>query len=251
MAVEEGKIKRKPFEGISLVEVSIILLLTAGLVAGAIAAKSIMSNSEMNTLIAEMNNIRRAHRAFVEVYQYMPGDLPNAENFFGLDCSKAEGGCNGNGDGQISDAIQEMRNSTWHLNFSGLYDSKLNSQKVKGLTVPGLEHRAFRFGMIAPNLEQLYGHIANNGVSYLKITAEDGTAALSSVQAHYIDSKIDDGNAFQGKIVATNNWGMSDSCVNASSASISINGKEYFSASSGDYNLNEKGATCRMYYSME
>jgi hypothetical protein len=244
--------KKHKLFGASLIETAIVILLMAGMIAGTFSAQTIIQNSKMNALIAEMGKVSQAYTTFVKLYKYSPGDLPNAGTLFGTECTSPNGGCDGDGDGEINTNTSERRNSTWHLAFAGLYNGKRDTTTGTGLIPEGFEATNLRINLISPNIEQIYSSTLKERAVYLKVSAADGQAGLSVKQANYIDRKIDDGDAYLGKVIATNSWGQSNQCVTATSNSASINDKRYLTATSGPYRMSETAPTvCRLYYRIE
>jgi hypothetical protein len=223
------KAKKRQILGASLVELSVVLVIAAGLIAGAMHARSIIANAEMNILISEMAKVKQAHNTFEKQYGYLPGDFPNGSSMFGVECTSALGGCNGNGDGGIDSGRNrylELRNSMWHLVFAGLYDAKRNNQNdysngptlnYGGLFTPGLLHKNISFDAVGPALSFSYLAYSTSDVSYLRVSDSGqkytGAAVafftnipkpvLTVGEAYYIDNKLDDGAPFTGKVLST------------------------------------------------
>jgi prepilin-type N-terminal cleavage/methylation domain-containing protein len=99
--------------GFSLIELSIVLVILGLLTGGILAGKSLIRASELRAVTTEYNRYVTAAHAFKDKYFYLPGDIPNASDFWGAadgndgkgaDCrleSSTTATCNGDGDGHI------------------------------------------------------------------------------------------------------------------------------------------------------
>lgn len=101
--------------GFSLVELSIVLVILGLLTGGILAGQSLVRASELRAVSTELNRYNTAVQAFREKYFSLPGDMPNAVQFWGAadggdgvgnDCylavSSTQATCNGNGDGYVT-----------------------------------------------------------------------------------------------------------------------------------------------------
>lgn len=90
----------------SLVELSVVLVIIGLLVGGVVAGRSLIRAAELRNITVEADQFRRAVETFRDMYNALPGDMPNAEEIWGTNCtlsgaSAAPSACNGNGDGKI------------------------------------------------------------------------------------------------------------------------------------------------------
>jgi prepilin-type N-terminal cleavage/methylation domain-containing protein len=131
--------------GFSLVELSIVLVILGLLVGGILSGKSLIRASELRTVYTQAHGFATAASAFRDKYFYIPGDMPNATQFWGsaggtgsdAPCfntvSTTAATCNGNGNGAIDDvaaakyesyrAWQQMANASL---IQGSYSGTLN-----------------------------------------------------------------------------------------------------------------------------
>jgi prepilin-type N-terminal cleavage/methylation domain-containing protein len=106
--------------GFTLIELSIVLVII-GLIVGAIlVGQSLIHQAQLQRIMKEQTQFAEAINTFYGKYNCIPGDCPNATNFFGsaggtgsdsdVNCTTpaatnmgSTGTCNGNGDGKIGD----------------------------------------------------------------------------------------------------------------------------------------------------
>ena len=101
-------------QGFTLFEIAIVLTIIALIIGGIVLGKSVMTNSQIQSVVADVNNFKNAAKMFQEKYHYLPGDFPGAVNFWSADTTCPTGDtsnylqrtktCNGDGDGFIGGA---------------------------------------------------------------------------------------------------------------------------------------------------
>ena len=132
--------------GFTLVELAIVLVVIGLITGGIFVGTILVRESQLKAVISEIAKYRSALNAFHEEYHGLPGDLPNATNFWGvaggagtgLDqaCYYAVGTgtatCNGNDDGFITNnagvpsaGVREDLRAWQHLFNANLIDSKV------------------------------------------------------------------------------------------------------------------------------
>ncbi|MDX2073176.1 MAG: prepilin-type N-terminal cleavage/methylation domain-containing protein [Alphaproteobacteria bacterium] len=99
-------------QGFTLIELSIVLVIIGLLVGGVMVGQSLIRASEMRSVITEINQYKSVFYAFRDKFNALPGDMRNAENFWGeIDpdpetCRTTLGTgtqtCNGDGNGKIT-----------------------------------------------------------------------------------------------------------------------------------------------------
>jgi len=99
-------------QGFTLIELSIVLVII-GLIVGAIeVGRSLIRQSQVASIITDIQNFTSATRQFQQKYRSLPGDMYNATSYWGAsaNCTSAgslvSGTCNGNGNGRISNSGQ-------------------------------------------------------------------------------------------------------------------------------------------------
>jgi prepilin-type N-terminal cleavage/methylation domain-containing protein len=65
-------------KGFTLVEMSIVLVIIGLIVAGITLGRNLMRNGQLKSVIKEINTIYTFVMQFKDLYEYYPGDFPNA-----------------------------------------------------------------------------------------------------------------------------------------------------------------------------
>ena len=96
--------------GFSLVELSIVLVILGLLTGGILTGQSLIRASELRSVVTQIQGFQSAAYSFRDKYFAMPGDMRNAESFWGTDPNGCPTNtvqttrtqtCNGDGDGVI------------------------------------------------------------------------------------------------------------------------------------------------------
>src|SRR5688572_10018529 len=96
--------------GFTLIELSIVLVIIALLVAGVLVGRELIKTSELRSLMTQVDQFKTATYTFRNKYNGLPGDITNAESIWGSDASCPNTPsdttpkvvtCNGNGNGKI------------------------------------------------------------------------------------------------------------------------------------------------------
>lgn len=91
--------------GFSLVEMAVVILIIALIVAGVSAGSELIRQSNVRAVIADFNSYKLSYDNFVNRFQAVPGDFNRADTFWApgaSGCAAAANTCNGNGDGRIA-----------------------------------------------------------------------------------------------------------------------------------------------------
>ncbi len=230
--------------GFSLLELSIVLVIIGLIAGGIVAGSSMIRAAELRALTNEFTQYQIAVHTFRDKYLGMPGDLKNAEAFWGTahatdatcitTASTSKETCNGDGDGVIEYAgvvrSSEIFRFWQHLANAGLINGTYNG--VTG-SVGIVDHDA---GVNAP-ASKLSGAIwgsrwANNSAGttagqwakdytrWMSVGGDDGvwadTPFLSTEEVWNLDKKLDDGKPGTGRIDAYPVTGCSDQTSNIS-----------------------------------
>ena len=107
-----------PFNGFSLLELSIVLIILALLAGGIMVGQDMIRQSRVKSVLSDMKKYEAAYNSFVTKYDSMPGDMPDATSYWGAApaCPDASGGtgtqtCNGNASNWISSVTGEPAGS--------------------------------------------------------------------------------------------------------------------------------------------
>ena len=209
------QITQKPLSeaGFSLVELSIVLVILGLLVAGITAGSALIKNAELRAITAEMNRYNTNINAFRTSFDYFPGDMPNADEFWDPNTACSGGGAAtmvGDSNGRIeydnSNGVSESYMAWCHLALANLASGPFDGVPVSAdapvanVEVPGsrVDGGLYMVGFAAHGL-------SNSNVLVLGGATEvtmDATLELSGVltprEARNIDAKIDDANPSSG-----------------------------------------------------
>lgn len=233
----------KNSKGFSLAELSVTLIVIGLIVAGITSGGHLIQAAKLNNVIAEISSYGEAVEDFKLKYRAFPGDMANAENFWGTYhvTDNPTGTINGNGNEQISTAGETFR--AWHHlsisesiagNYTGLDNGTPDWEPGINTPASGLEPRQYLMGYTgdifdtAGNLIQLTQNASSNGYS----------ASITPADAYLIDKKIDDGAASTGDIFAIRGsdfTGSAGACVD-----------DDFTAASASYILTDDSVSCRL-----
>jgi hypothetical protein len=218
--------------GATLVELSIVMLVTATLIAGATMAKTLINNGDLLKVIRELKGIEVAITQFQSTYNYLPGDYPKASEGWA-------GAHDGNGDNII--AIANENYYVWeHLFKAGLISTQYTGGNTELYT-------SIHRGVYMVANVTVFG-VTGHAI-LLGSPSNGGTAAYNKVftteETSFIDKKIDDGVASQGRLLGVD--GADVITAGDCSASPTSSGKD----GAGNpilYNRSFKKAACRLVY---
>ena len=246
--------------GFSLVELSIVLVILGLLVGGVLAGQSLIRSSQLRSVVSEQQRFAEATQSFRDQYNGIPGDLANAQSYWGVSTAcggaSATGTCNGTGDNFLSyvsgaNGTAEQFQFWRQLSLAGMIEGNYtgtagpagSADSVIGTNSPKshLSHAGWSMnagGGVYAGDSATYSLDYGNGVFDFGAQVT-GTPTLGSVltpaEAWGIDSKMDDGLPGSGKVIAFN-W--NHLCANASSNT------DYASP----YNLGSSTVNCALFF---
>ena len=138
-----SKLKR----GFSLVELSVVLLIISLLTVGIYVSQDLLEQARIKKIISEYDAYLKELKVFKEIYFRYPGDMPNASDFWGADCSTLASNCDGDGDGIIEFSTSSvLNNESWrawqHMKLAGIDDNKLSGFGDAGDTASTRDYNA-------------------------------------------------------------------------------------------------------------
>lgn len=204
--------------GFTVVEIAIVLTVIALIVAGVLGGQSVIRSAEIQGFIKEIRFYQDAITNFEDKYQSLPGDMPDAENYWGqYSTSNPSGTHDGNGNGNIdwggaSGIPSSFGYESWvawdHLQKAGFIDGGFN-KATDSSSQPGDE-------LPESNIYDGTGFFVNSIFSathyfsernYFRIGSgiSANIAAFTPRIAKIIDKNLDDGIANSGRLVAGEN----------------------------------------------
>ncbi|MBV8939233.1 MAG: prepilin-type N-terminal cleavage/methylation domain-containing protein [Alphaproteobacteria bacterium] len=221
---------KKRRDGFTLVEFAIVFTVIGLIIGGLLVTRSLIRQAELRAVIAEADRYTKAIGEFKTKYNALPGDMYNAEDFWGSDagCPNTPSSstphtatCNGNGDGQIDPypnntfVYEEYR--AWQQladaqlidgTYSGTVGSASTCDTVPGVNTPVSKlpgNTSYLNYFNAPNgdanVYPMTGHVFSIAAGYP--TPPVGCPyypILTGAEALSIDTKLDDGVPGAGKI---------------------------------------------------
>ncbi len=254
--------------GFSLVELSIVLVILGLLVGGILTGQSLIQAAQLRKVITQYDQIRAATNSFRDRYMGLPGDITNATSFWGIssDClapTSDSTTCNGDGSGRLAYLVgSSYRYEPWHFwkhlanagLIPGTYTGATNSSACSIASyclVPGENGLQGPMGgsgwvafSIATNADKSWnGRAADQDRNILALGNPSNSssgiwfgASLGAADQWNVDTKIDDGMPYTGKLVDASGTGSTYTlnCATANSAEFgnsppgtSTNGAQY------------------------
>lgn len=232
-------------KGLTLIELSIVLVIIGLIVAAVVAGKELIQASYRQKIISQYDKFKTAVNVFELKYDDMPGDIPYAYDYWGSVAGCTDNhveavitGCNGDGNGEVSHAVGTYREGVmaWqHLYLAGLlpnpYSGVLAGDScVFGDNVPSISGLSAGY-ILLPSFASIPYDAAimaqfgtNDNVG---ITGCADYGAFSPVDGKSIDMKIDDGLASspRGIMVAIDS-ATGGTCVSGSEYDLTATGKD-------------------------
>jgi len=219
-------VKNNSKMGFTLVELAIVIVIIGLIVGGVLGGQELINGAKLNSVITDFSKYERAVNTFKLKYDALPGDMPNATDYWA-------GATVGDGDGKIS--IAESFYAWEMLGFSGITTSYTGV--VGGVTagVAGVNFPQSRycdncgFSFMAESLvsasamgwtpaaypnESLYQ--TNHLVFGFQTSVLPTGSAMSGSEAKQVDTKMDDGVAGSGRLLggdAYNSYVTQPGCV--------------------------------------
>lgn len=216
----------KKTNGFTLIEFSIVLIIVGLVVSGILVGKDMIRAAEFRNIYGQVEQFRVAVQTFKTKYNEVPGDMPNATEFFGNDpdgCFSAPLNrapkpetCDGNGDGFVTVVGQnrEYLRFWQHLAAANLIEGAYSGALISGNAedLPPLSTDV-NFGWEAIEQSSLYdpmddfdANAANSQkqfhVFYMRDQLDDFNGLFTPADALLFDNKYDDGSPATGRMRA-------------------------------------------------
>ena len=234
-------------KGFSLVELSIVLVILGLLVGGVLAGQSLIKAAQLRSVTTEYSRYVTAVASFRDKYFALPGDMTNAQSFWGItpvcpgtSASPSTGTqtCNGDGDGRITWNNAPASNETYrfwqHLANAGLIEGSYNG--VDGTAV-GTNFPVSKFsnagwaiiwyGEVLANSSTTFEGSYGNPFLFGTAASVGTSAILRPEEAWNIDTKLDDGKPATGRVVTWETDGSGSCSDLASSTTASLAASVY------------------------
>lgn len=248
------RIKQSAF---TLIEVSIVLVIIGLIIGGVLVGKDLIRTSELHSVISQEQSFVAATNSFKLKYQCLPGDCSSAISL-GLGGFYSGSNDNGNGDGIVGNgqvgsnvAVRAEANTFFpHLAAANLIKASVNTSAG---TPPG--------AAIGTYASSAWLASTSGGNNYLLVAATTYPSdSCGSIWMDYrlfppedaknIDVKIDDGEAYTGKVLA-------GGCVSGNSGAWLINSpisgsagalNDCITSGQTSYRLSNKTKVCTLLF---
>jgi len=207
-------------KGFTLIELSIVLIIVALIVSGVVGGQALVKQAELKSVITYIQSIKTAINTFNLQFDQIPGDFDLADKYWNGAID------NGNKDGQVLWDGEHL--DFWeHLTLAGVMPGNFEGSNggnwmtpLTNLNSPFAKMDGGTYGFIQPNViagiifgpAQATEHALSFGKIALGWTNTGGILSVSEAVA--IDTKLDDGIANVGKILAGNHRGLAGNCMN-------------------------------------
>ena len=212
--------------GFSLVELSIVLVILGLLTGGILAGQSLIRAAELRAITGDISKYRVALQTFRDKYMALPGDMPNATSFWGVQhatpatckttASTSALTCNGDGNGVLADTAgsSEFFRAFQHMANAGLIEGSFSGITGAGgpWDVNPTNSPMTRISSVGISLFGSQNQLTNDGVRFvgnLPVSISFGVkvgsweyrgAFLRAEEAWNIDTKLDDGRPGYGSV---------------------------------------------------
>lgn len=203
-------------QAFSLVELSIVLVILGLLVGGVLSGQSLIRAAELRSVSTQYQQYVAASNSFRDKYFAIPGDMNNAQSFWGVahatpsTCVTTAGTgtqtCNGDGNGQINEVTGSNESFRYwqHLANAGLIEGAYNGI-TQGSDSNSATTANVARGRIGNSLWWMrYGSPASgNFLRFGGVTANNIPLGMifKPEEAWNIDTKLDDGKPNTGRVL--------------------------------------------------
>ncbi len=191
-------------QAFSLIELSIVLVILGLLTGGILTGQNLIRAAELRSITTELQAYQTAVHTFRDKYFALPGDLPNATDFWGeADADPATCAtttptgtetCNGDGNGNIyhtgtgSNTSHEYMRFWQHLANAGLINGSYTGVFVANTGTPSTPSSKFNTGQWHVAYSNGYNRDANTN-AYDFVTPGTAMDFLVKDRHHFIMSK--------------------------------------------------------------
>lgn len=219
--------------GFTIVELSLVLIVVALLLAGVLGGQYLIEVSKIQSVIKDIQLYSSIHTKFQDQFKQLPGDMDNAFTIWGTQCAPDTGKCNGDGDSTYDNGRESYL--AWkHMELSKLVENNFSDITLDnqadcevGTRFPetGLSGISFSFNNPSSEAEARTSTVSDVRTALMRISLINfncdggGDGALTGEQIRFIDEKMDDSTASGGKLITSEqNDGCTDSVTDGDDA---------------------------------
>lgn len=232
-------------KGFTLVELSIVIVIIGLIVASIVGGQSLTNQSKIRATIAEVDKVRVAFTAFKTEYNQYPGNMRNAQSYWGPTVY------NGNGDRFLANnriwfAPENL--AAWeHLAMAKLIEGTYTGEFGTGIKIgentpkiPYSNNTSFYF--YGSGIHGRYPAVPTLAFSGILLEGHNDYK-IKVTDAQSIDLKIDDAKPYRGHVITYNN--NDGECVPAGSRLATV-----LDLNTVEYQLSDKSDLCTMHFSL-
>jgi prepilin-type N-terminal cleavage/methylation domain-containing protein len=266
-------------KGFTLIELAIVVVVLGILITGIIGGQSLIESAKKREVITGFTQLRTGLNAFKLEFDAIPGDMEDAYDYWGDDCSSSEGRCNGDGDNKITSGNSNFERYCWsiqcekcmfykHMSLAGILNEKIDCinegpfEENNSIRNP-LKYKSYFFvsnrcikdlgyydcdttSEYTSGLYLMGGSTGPNEIEYPWVRC-NFTGSFTPKQQKYIDEKLDDGKPKTGKFVAVQLATITVGCHN----STIVSGPCLLNNTENAYNVANDDYVCQMHYRLD
>lgn len=246
--------------GFSLVELSIVLVILGLLVGGIMTGQNLIHAAELRSITTEYNKYQTGINLFRDKYFSLPGDMPNAKDFWGVadvtpatcatTASTGMETCDGDGNGEIifSNTLGNESFRFWqHLANAGLIEGTFTGVSTQAcaatahcaemnINIPAskFSNAGWTIGTRPANVNRFGGEDKNAFFFGIPENFTSGRV-ISTEDAWNLDTKMDDGRPGIG-IMRTYTFSRHGNCASTDVEETAV------------YQLDQTGIECALIF---
>jgi prepilin-type N-terminal cleavage/methylation domain-containing protein len=240
----------KSNQAFTLVELAIVLVIVSVIIGGILVGQNVIQSANVNSLVSKMQEFKSAFSRFQNDFRDLPGDNQIAYERWGSACAGSAANCEGDGDNTVE--VAETYKAWKHLDlaeylnggFDSLTGTSVACEQAENIPPLAFDSLAAIFDYDPADARSSnYPSVGQTIVFGLQEGTSAATCANSgfftSEQLFIIDKKMDDGLAYNGKILNSEDTsGCSTSAGDGTD--------------NGTYDLANNGVNlCKLYYRLK
>jgi len=239
--------KKASSSGFSLVEMSIVIVVMALIVAAAMQGVNMIEKAKLRNVLSEISDIKMAINSFKTKYDKLPGDFDKAVAYWGATTE------NGDADGKIEfvngSTIYEGYRAWQHLAYAQMVKTPYLGTETTGAAELGKDVPESKIGGGYFVEYDIFGLTEMTSLAFGVPVATSVAPILvngviTPAQAQELDNKVDDGEPMTGTVRgADGNGSASNTCINAGADTTDGTSDDY-------YNITLDGKDCTMAFKL-